>query len=246
MHSNAQQCAAMRSNAQQCAAMRSNAQQCAAMRSNAQQCAAMRSNAQQCAAMRSNAQQCAAMRSNAQQCAVLRSSYWNSAIQLTNVPLYHIRIYATHSLYFTCPQGLRTDHPVLVYKTCEFSGIVLRLFSCLPPRVLPLSPSAPSCSLSSFVFAYHKSSFGTVTSNFKPLSPPTTPLSSELRQRILLRTTHRHTRPGHGQHGTARQIDAIRATVTSQGLGTSTQSIPTGRDPLAPRHRSGCRGRQRT
>src|SRR5260221_3085145 len=74
-------------------------------------------------------------RASAQQCAVLRSSYWNSAIQLTNVPLYHIRIYATHSLYFTCPQGLRTDHPVLVYKTCEFSGIVLRLFSCLPPRV---------------------------------------------------------------------------------------------------------------
>src|SRR5260221_12482935 len=63
------------------------------------------------------------------------SSYWNSAIQLTNVPLYHIRIYATRSLYFTCPQGLRTDHPALVYKTCEFSGIVFRLFSCLPPRV---------------------------------------------------------------------------------------------------------------
>src|SRR5712691_5719596 len=74
-------------------------------------------------------------RASAQQCAVLRSSYWNSAIQLTNVPLYHIRIYATRSLYFTYPQGLRTDHPVLVYKTCEFSGIVPRLFSCLPPRV---------------------------------------------------------------------------------------------------------------
>src|SRR5260221_4150280 len=128
-------------------------------------------------------------RASAQQCAVLRSSYWDSAIQLTNVPLYHIRIYATHSLYFTCPQGLRTDHPVLVYKACEFSGIVLRLFSCLPPRVPPLSPSAHSSSSSSFVFAYHKSSFGTVTSNFKPLSPPTTPLSSELRQDMTLCST---------------------------------------------------------
>jgi len=29
--------------------------------------------------------------------------------------------------------NLRTDHPVLVYKTYEFSGTVLRLFSCLPP-----------------------------------------------------------------------------------------------------------------
>ena len=31
-----------------------------------------------------------------------------------------------------------TDHPVLVYKTCEFEQTVLRLFSCLPP---PLEPS---------------------------------------------------------------------------------------------------------
>src|SRR5260221_7496158 len=51
--------------------------------------------------------------------------------------------YATRSLYFTCPQGLRTDHPVLVYKTCEFSGIVLRLFSCLPPRVPTIEPISP-------------------------------------------------------------------------------------------------------
>src|SRR5260221_13502324 len=83
------------------------------------------------------------MRSIAQQCAVLRSSYWNSAIQLTNVPLYHIRIYVTRSLYFTCPQGLRTDHPVLVYKTCELSGIVLRLFSCLPPTSPTIEPLSP-------------------------------------------------------------------------------------------------------
>src|SRR5260221_8466300 len=82
-------------------------------------------------------------RASAQQCAVLRSSYWNSAIQLTNVPLYHIRIYATRSLYFTCPQGLRTDHPVLVYKTCEFSRIVLRLFSCLPPTSPTIEPLSP-------------------------------------------------------------------------------------------------------
>src|SRR5260221_2001653 len=82
-------------------------------------------------------------RASAQQCAVLRSGYWNSTIQLTNVPLYHIRIYATRSLYFTCPQGLRTDHPVLVYKTCEFSGIVLRLFSCLPPTSPTIGPLSP-------------------------------------------------------------------------------------------------------
>src|SRR5260221_2777545 len=82
-------------------------------------------------------------RASAQQCAVLRSSYWNSAIQLTNVPLYHIRIYVTRSLYFTCPQGLRTDHPVLVYKTCELSGIVLRLFSCLPPTSPTIEPLSP-------------------------------------------------------------------------------------------------------
>src|SRR5260221_6991523 len=120
-------------------------------------------------------------RASAQQCAVLRSSYWNSAIQPTNVPLYHIRIYATHSLYFTCPQGLRTDHPVLVYKTCEFSGIVLRLFSCLPPRVPPLSQSLSHSSSHYFAFSLPTSPCYTVTSNFKPLSPLTALLSSELR-----------------------------------------------------------------
>ena len=120
-------------------------------------------------------------RASAQQCAVLRSSYWNSAIQLTNIPLYHIRIYATRSLYFTCPQGLRTDHPVLVYKTCEFSGIVFRLFSCLPPRVPPLSPLAHSCSSSSVAFASHSSSSGSVTSNSSPPLPLTASHSSELR-----------------------------------------------------------------
>ena len=120
-------------------------------------------------------------RASAQQCAVLRSSYWNSAIQLTNVPLYHIRIYATHSLYFTCPQGLRTDHPVLVYKTCEFSGIVLRLFSCLPPRVPPLSPSAHSSSLSFVAFAPPSSYFGSVTSTSSHKSLLTASYSSELR-----------------------------------------------------------------
>src|SRR5260221_14362653 len=122
-------------------------------------------------------------RASPQQCAVWRSSYWNSAIQLTNIPLYHIRIYATRSLYFTCPQGLRTDHPVLVYKTCEFSGIVPRLFSCLPPRVPPLSPSVPTCSSYSFAFAHHSSYFGSVTSTSSHKSHLTALLSSELRQR---------------------------------------------------------------
>src|SRR5712691_1687156 len=107
-------------------------------------------------------------RASAQQCAVLRSSYWNSAIQLTKDPLYHIRIYATRSLYFTCPKGLRTDHPVLVYKTCEFSGIVPRLFSCLPPRVPPLSQSLSHSLSQSFVSTPPTSYSCTVTSNFKP------------------------------------------------------------------------------
>src|SRR5258707_15293931 len=121
-------------------------------------------------------------RASAQKCAVLRSSYWNSAIQLTNIPLYHIRIYATRSLYFTCPQGLRTDHPVLVYKTCEFSRIVLRLFSCLPPRVPPLSQSLSPSLLHYFASTLPTGPSYTVTSNSKPLSPLTALLSSELRQ----------------------------------------------------------------
>ena len=33
---------------------------------------------------------------------------------------------------------MHTDHPVLVYKTCEFEQTVLRLFSYLPP---PLEPT---------------------------------------------------------------------------------------------------------
>ena len=33
---------------------------------------------------------------------------------------------------------MRTDCPVLVYKTCESERTVLRLFSCLPP---PLEPT---------------------------------------------------------------------------------------------------------
>ena len=32
---------------------------------------------------------------------------------------------------------MRTDHPVLVYKTCESERTVLRLFSCLPPSLEP-------------------------------------------------------------------------------------------------------------
>src|SRR5260221_9160468 len=120
-------------------------------------------------------------RASVQQCAVLRSSYWNSTIQLTNTPLYHIRIYATRSLYFTCPQGLCTDHPVLVYKTCEFSGIVPRLFSCLPPTSPPLSQFL-SHSLSHYsASTLPTSPSSTVTSNSKPKSPFPAPHSSELR-----------------------------------------------------------------
>jgi len=39
---------------------------------------------------------------------------------------------------YACPKHVRTDHPVLVYKTCEIERTVLRLFSCLPPTIEPL------------------------------------------------------------------------------------------------------------
>jgi len=38
---------------------------------------------------------------------------------------------------YACPKHVRTDHPVLVYKTCEIERTVLRLFSCLPPTIEP-------------------------------------------------------------------------------------------------------------
>jgi len=40
---------------------------------------------------------------------------------------------------YACPKHVCTDHPVLVYKTCEIERTVLRLFSCLPPTIEPLS-----------------------------------------------------------------------------------------------------------
>jgi len=39
---------------------------------------------------------------------------------------------------YACPKHVRTDHPVLVYKTCEIERTVLRLFSCLPLIIEPL------------------------------------------------------------------------------------------------------------
>jgi len=39
---------------------------------------------------------------------------------------------------YACPKHVCTDHPVLVYQTCEIERTVLRLFSCLPPTIEPL------------------------------------------------------------------------------------------------------------
>jgi len=39
---------------------------------------------------------------------------------------------------YAYPKHICTDHPVLVYKTCEIEQTVLRLFSCLPPTIEPL------------------------------------------------------------------------------------------------------------
>jgi len=39
---------------------------------------------------------------------------------------------------YACPKHVHTDHPVLVYKTCEIEQTVLRLFSCLPLTIEPL------------------------------------------------------------------------------------------------------------
>ena len=38
---------------------------------------------------------------------------------------------------YAYPKHVRTDHPVLVYKTCEIEQTVPRLFSCLPPSQSP-------------------------------------------------------------------------------------------------------------
>ena len=71
---------------------------------------------------------------------------------------------------YACPKHVRTDHPVLVYKTCEIEQTVLRLFSCLPP---PLSPHKFTSLSQSFVSTLRISSSGSITSTSKPLSPPT-------------------------------------------------------------------------
>jgi len=40
---------------------------------------------------------------------------------------------------YACPKHVRTDHPVLVYKTYEIERTVLRLFSCLSLTIEHLS-----------------------------------------------------------------------------------------------------------
>ena len=40
---------------------------------------------------------------------------------------------------YACPKHVCTDHPVLVYKTCEIEWTVLRLFSCLSLTIEHLS-----------------------------------------------------------------------------------------------------------
>src|SRR6266581_8028894 len=65
------------------------------------------------------------------------AALWRSPLELRHTadsfPLYHICIDCTHLNCNASPKGLRTDHPVLVYKTSEIYGTVLRLFSCQPP-----------------------------------------------------------------------------------------------------------------
>ena len=81
---------------------------------------------------------------------------------------------------------LCTDHPILVYKTYESEQTVLRLFSCLPPQSWIPSPLLWSPLLQSPFLLYpsscltsHLCSFGSVTSNSKPLLTLTATKSSE-------------------------------------------------------------------
>ena len=39
---------------------------------------------------------------------------------------------------YAYPKHVCTDHPVLVYKTCEIEQTVLRLFSCLLSTIEPI------------------------------------------------------------------------------------------------------------
>jgi len=80
------------------------------------------------------------------------------------------KVWDTCLSIYACPKHVHTDHPVLVYKTCEIEQTVLRLFSCLPP---PLSPHKFTFLSPSFAFTLCISSFGSITSTFKPLSLPT-------------------------------------------------------------------------
>jgi len=41
------------------------------------------------------------------------------------------KVWAACLSMYACPKHVHTDHPVLVYKTCEIERTVLRLFSCL-------------------------------------------------------------------------------------------------------------------
>jgi len=66
---------------------------------------------------------------------------------------------------YAYPKHVRTDHPVLVYKTCEIERTVLRLFSCLPPSLSP-----HNLPLLSYFSLYLKFSFGSVTSTTNTLS----------------------------------------------------------------------------
>jgi len=55
---------------------------------------------------------------------------------------------------YACPKHVRTDHPVLVYKTCEIEQTVLRLFSCLPPSLSLPAYTLHSQSSTLPIFAY--------------------------------------------------------------------------------------------
>jgi len=62
------------------------------------------------------------------------------------------KVWAAHLSMYACPKHVCTDHPVLVYKTCEIERTVPRLFSCLPLSQSPHKSSPPASTLRPFAF----------------------------------------------------------------------------------------------
>jgi len=91
-----------------------------------------------------------------------------------NPPIYCIctclKVWAAHLSMYTYPKHICTDHPILVYKTCEIEQTVPRLFSCLP---LLLSPHKSTYLSQSFASILPTFAFGSITSISSPLLLPT-------------------------------------------------------------------------